>query len=267
MTEAHPFPDLSTEFNNKRVLITGGTRGMGEAMVHRFALAGATVATTARTAPEQPDPSVLFIQADLATAQGAQLVVQRVQETFGGLDILVNNAGAAVARQGSFDSLSEDEWQDMLNVNLLAAVRLDRVFVPQMMEQGSGAVIHISSVAARVPFPHAAIAYSAAKAALAAYSKGLAKAAIAKGVRVNTVTPGFIETPLAHGFILHLAETQKLSEQAARQILMDMLGGVPLGRPGKAEEVAELVAFLASERAAFTSGANYVLDGGAIPSV
>jgi NAD(P)-dependent dehydrogenase (short-subunit alcohol dehydrogenase family) len=154
-----------------------------------------------------------------------------------------------------------------LNVNLLAAVRLDRAFIPGMLERKSGVVIHVSSVSHRLPFSNSTLAYAAAKGALTTYSKGLAKGVAPKGIRVNTISPGFIETAGAHGMILDISRGSGISEDAARQRIVDMLGGIPMGRPGKPEEVAELVSFLASDRAAFISGVDYVIDGGTIPTV
>jgi NAD(P)-dependent dehydrogenase (short-subunit alcohol dehydrogenase family) len=154
-----------------------------------------------------------------------------------------------------------------LDVNLLAAVRLDRAFVPGMIERQAGVVLHISSIQHRLPLHDSTLAYAAAKAALRTYSKGLANEVGPKGIRVNTVSPGFIETSGAHGMILQLAHSNGSSEDEARQQIMNMIGGIPMGRPGRPEEVAELVSFLASDRAASIHGADYVIDGGTMPTV
>ncbi|MEJ0042651.1 MAG: SDR family oxidoreductase [Rhizomicrobium sp.] len=267
MSTPYPFAVPADEFKDKRVLVTGGTKGMGEAMVRRFRLAGARVATTARAPSPGGEAAVLFVEADAGTAAGVQRVVDRIERDWGGVDILVNNVGGTETKAGGFEAWSDDDWQTVLNVNLLAAVRLDRAFVPGMLARKSGVVIHISSVSHLMPFAYGTLAYAAAKGALRTYSKGLAKGVAPGGVRVNMISPGFIETSGAHGMILDIARNDKVSEDAARQTIMDMLGGIPVGRPGKPEEVAELVAFLASERAAFVSGVDYVLDGGTIPTV
>jgi NAD(P)-dependent dehydrogenase (short-subunit alcohol dehydrogenase family) len=175
---------------------------------------------------------------------------------------LVNNVGGTETKAGGFEVLSDEDWQRILDVNLLAAVRLDRALLPGMIERKSGVVIHISSVAHRLPFPNSTLAYAAAKGALSTYSKGLAKGVAPKGVRVTMISPGFIETSGAKGMIADISRSSGISEDAARQRIMD----IPIGRTGRPEEVAELVAFLASDRGAFISGADYIIDGGTMPT-
>src|SRR5690349_6523537 len=267
MAQTYPFAVSIDEFKSKRVLVTGGTKGMGEAMVRRFLLSGAAVATTARSPlPQGQNPS-LFVQTDVGTAEGVQKVVGRIQQEWNGLDILVNCLGGSEAPNGGFRALTDDNWQRALNVNLLAAVRLNRAFVPGMIERKSGVVVHISSIQHRLPLYDATLAYAAAKGALRTYNKGLANEVGPNGVRVNMISPGFIETSGAHGMILQLAQSKSICEDAARQQIMDMIGGIPIGRPGRPEEVAELVAFLASDRAESIHGADYIIDGGTMPTV
>jgi NAD(P)-dependent dehydrogenase (short-subunit alcohol dehydrogenase family) len=267
MTMAYYFPVLKDEFKGKRVLVTGGTKGMGEAMVRRFAWGGASVATTARSPLHADQKPALFVQADLGTQDGVLEVVGRILQEWGGVDILVNNVGGSEAPNGGFQALSDENWQRALEVNLLAAVRLDRAFVPGMIERQLGVVIHISSIQHRLPLHDSTLAYAAAKGALRTYSKGLANEVGPRGIRVNMISPGFIETSGAHGMILQLAQSSGSNEDDARQKIMNMIGGIPLGRPGRPEEVAELVGFLASDRAASIHGADYVIDGGTMPTV
>ncbi|HET6408343.1 MAG TPA: SDR family oxidoreductase [Chthoniobacteraceae bacterium] len=260
-------PVEADEFAGKRVLVTGGTKGMGEAIAKRFARAGATVLITARTVPHGAADSENFIQADLSTAEGTEKVVREVLARRGGVDILVNNVGGSAAPSGGFAVLTDEDWHVALNGNLLCAVRLDRGLLPGMLERRSGVIIHISSIQRSLPLYQATLAYAAAKAALTNYSKGLSKEVGPKGVRVNSVAPGFIETTAAEALIDRLAASAGTDRNTAVQGLMDSLGGIPIGRPGRPEEVAELVVFLASSRAPSIHGSEYVIDGGTIPTV
>lgn len=267
MTTAPRFTSDPNEFAGRRALVTGGTQGMGEAIVRRLTAGGARVATTARSPLPEGQTPESFVQADVSTVAGVARVVEAVTEKLGGLDILVHNVGGSSAPSGGFAALTDEEWARELDTNLLAAVRLDRAFLPGMLERRGGVVVHVSSIQRRLPLYEATLGYAAAKAALTTYSKGLAKEVGPKGVRVNSVAPGFIETDAAHRLIVRLAAQRGVDEAAARQGLMDSLGGIPIGRPGRPEEVAELVAFLASDRAASIHGGEYVIDGGTVPAI
>ena len=266
---AHPsFFFDPAEFTGKRVLVTGGTRGMGLAIVRRFAAGGATVISTARSPLSDAVTSVaLFVEADIATREGVDEVIGKCLDRFGGIDILINNVGGSSAPSGGVLALSDADWQHTLDMNLLAAVRLDRGLLPGMLARGWGVIIHVSSIQRRLPLFEATLAYAAAKAALTTYGKGLAKEVGPKGIRVNSLAPGFIETTAAERLIQRLAEQGGTSADAARQGLMDSLGGIPIGRPGRPEEVAELAAFLVSEWAASIHGSEYAIDGGTVPVV
>jgi NAD(P)-dependent dehydrogenase (short-subunit alcohol dehydrogenase family) len=256
-----------SEFSGKRALVTGGTKGMGEAIVQRLRGSGASVVTTARSAPPDLSPPDLFVGADISTAEGTQKVISYVLDRLGGIDILINNVGGSSAPGGGFAALTDEHWQAALNQNLFAAVRLDRGLLPSMLKQGSGVIIHISSIQRRLPLFDATLAYAAAKAALSNYSKGLSNEVGPKGIRVVSIAPGFIQTTAATALIDRLAASSGTDANTAREQLMESLGGIPLGRPGWPAEVAELVAFLASDRAASITGSEYVIDGGTIPTI
>jgi NAD(P)-dependent dehydrogenase (short-subunit alcohol dehydrogenase family) len=257
----------AAELTGKRALVTGGTQGVGAAIVSRLVKSGAKVATTARSDPSSADIWDLFIRADVTSPDGVRVVAGAVLERYGSLDILVHNVGGSSAPAGGFSALTDEEWQRELDLNLLAAVRLDRALLPEMLKRKSGVVVHVSSIQRVLPLYDATLAYAAAKAALSTYSKGLANEVGPKGVRVVAVAPGFTETSAAHRLILRLADEQGVDESTARQGLMDSLGGIPIGRPNRPEEVAELIAFLVSDRAATIHGVEYVIDGGTVPTV
>jgi NAD(P)-dependent dehydrogenase (short-subunit alcohol dehydrogenase family) len=265
---SNKFPFFANEFIRKRALVTGGTSGIGEAVARRLLDGGAKVITTSRNSKsDHEERDHIFIEADLSTSEGCTKVINEIISRFGGVDILVNVLGASSAPTGGFSVLSDDEWQKELNINLLAAVRLDRGLLPAMLKQGSGVIIHISSIQRRLPLYESTLAYAAAKAALTTYSKGLSNEVGPKGVRVNTVAPGWIETSAAQGLLQRMAKQAGTDVEAARQVLMKSLGGIPIGRPGRPEEVAELVAFLVSNRALSINGSEYVIDGGTVPTV
>jgi len=254
------------ELEGKRALVTGGTKGVGEAVVAALREVGAAVLTTARSRPANSAHADHFVAADVSTAEGCAVVVHAVRDRLGGIDIVVHVVGGSSAPAGGFAVLDDNEWRKALDQNLFAAVRLDRALLPSMIEQGSGVIIHITSIQRQLPLPDATIAYAAAKAALSNYSKGLSKEVSPKGVRVVRVSPGWVETDGAVGLVEEIARKNATDYEGARKIVMDSLGGIPIGRPAKPREVADLVAFLASPRAASITGTEYVIDGGTVPT-
>jgi NAD(P)-dependent dehydrogenase (short-subunit alcohol dehydrogenase family) len=249
-----------------RALVSGGTKGVGEAVVTQLRNAGVRVLTTARSRGADSGDE-MFVAADVTRAEGCAEIADAVRKRLGGVDIVVHVVGGSSAPAGGFAVLNDEVWQTELNLNLLAAVRLDRALLPAMIEQGSGVVVHVTSIQSQLPLPQSTIAYAAAKAALSNYSKGLSKEVSPKGVRVVRVSPGWVETTAATALIGRLAAEAGSDEKTTRERLMDSLGGIPIGRPAKPNEVAELIAFLVSPRAASITGSEYVIDGGTIPTV
>lgn len=255
-----------TEFAGKRVLVSGGTRGLGRATVDRFLAGGAKVITAARGMLE-PIEGVEFIQADLMTSNGSEALVEAALERLGGIDVLAHVLGGSTTPGGGFVALSDDYWLSELNLNLLAAVRLDRLLIPQMIERGQGAVVHVTSIQSVLPLPDATTAYASAKAALRTYSKSISKELGPKGVRVNVVSPGWIMTEGTDVFLKRIQAANGGTVEDARQLVLAGLGGISIGRGAEPSEVADLIAYLASDRAAAIHGAEFVIDGGTVPTV
>jgi NAD(P)-dependent dehydrogenase (short-subunit alcohol dehydrogenase family) len=242
---------IPDEFEGRRALVTGGSRGIGAAVARRLLESGATVVTSARSKTEDTPEASTFISADIRSVSGTQKLVDEALGVLGGLDILVNNAGAAVVHLDG--NISDDEWLDSLNINFLSAVRLTAAALPALQQSEHASVINISSNAtdmAALPLLH----YAAAKAALDVYGRGLAKG-LAPNIRVNTVTPGSVETPGGTAILEEFAGAMGTTAEA-------MGASLPMGRSGDSRDIAEMVAFLASDRAQWITGINYKVDGG-----
>ncbi|TFW27260.1 SDR family oxidoreductase [Duganella callida] len=252
-----------SSLQNRRVLVTGGTKGVGREVVARMHAEGARVLTTARSLSGELPPDVIFVSSDLTTAAGCATVAEAVHERLGGVDVIVHVAGGSSAPAGGFSVLDDVEWERALNFNLMPAVRLDRALAPGMVERGQGVIIHVTSIQGRLPLPASTTAYAAAKAALSNYSKSLSKEISPKGVRVLRVSPGWIETEAATAFVNELAAKAGHSYEEAKAGVMQALGGIPLGRPAQPREVADLIAFLAISEG--LTGQEFIIDGGTIP--
>lgn len=250
----------------RRALITSGTRGAGAATVDLFRQLGAQVLTTARTRPDAL-AGELFVAADLTTNEGCSALAAAVRERLGGVDVIVHMLGGSSAPAGGFSALGDADWQKELDLNLMPAVRLDRELVPEMMSRGSGVVVHVTSIQRALPLPEATTAYAAAKAALSTYSKSLSKEVSPRGVRVVRVSPGWIATEASVQLAERLALESGADVEEGKRKIMESLGGIPIGRPSTPEEVANLIAFLASDRAGSITGSEYVIDGGTVPTV
>ena len=259
--------NFNNELSGKIALVTGGTRGAGKAIADRFVKAGATVIIVARNTPEEMNEKLHFISADLTKTEGTRKVVEGVLAAYKRLDILINNLGGSETKGGGFAVLNDDDWERTIHANLLAPVRLDRAFLPQMIERGNGVIIHIASIQGRLPLYDSTLPYAAAKAGLINYSKGLSNEVSPKGVRVLTVSPGWMMTTAATRMMERIAESSNSTIEQATQRVMDGLGGIPFGRPAQPEEIADFVGFLVSPRATYLTGTEYVIDGGTIPTV
>ena len=249
-------------------IVTGASRGIGLAIVRALAASDVRViAGSLKTSGELDelarDGQVRIAELDLSQPDGPGRLIALAGDQ---IDILVNNVGSAPARTGGFLSITDEDWQATLNLNLLAAVRATRGALPAMQAAGRGAIVSICSVNARLPDP-AVLDYSAAKAALASFSKSLSKEVGPQGIRVNTISPGPVATDLWLGQS-GVAQTvsratgarpEDVQRQAAQQMVT--------GRFTRADEVADLALFLASDRAANITGADFVIDGGLIPTL
>ncbi|OJH40237.1 oxidoreductase [Cystobacter ferrugineus] len=243
--------DLSKEFTGRRALVTGGSRGIGATIAQRLLDGGAEVVVAARSRSDVTPAAATFISGDVSTSEGAKAIAAEALAALGGLDILVNNAGGSRVFAGGVSTIPDEEWHDTFALNLLSAVRLTNAVLPALRASKAAAVVNISSTAATMPFGPTAH-YGAAKAALDAYSRTLAVELAPDGIRVNVVTPGPISTPGAD----ELRKTfPGISSDAWLQYL-------PLGRIGTTDDIAEVVALLASDRGRWLTGVNYRVDGG-----
>ena len=237
------------ELKGAVVLITGGTRGIGRAIAERFKEVGATVYITGtneeRTKAVAQELGVKGVKMDVSDREEVKRVVSEIVEREGRIDILVNNAG--ITRDALFIRMKDEDWDAVVNTNLNGVYNTTRAVVPHMVKKRKGVVINISSV---VGFTGnvGQVNYSATKSALIGFTKSLAKELGGRGIRVNTVAPGYITTDM----------TKAIPEK----IKAELLKSIPLRREGEPREVADAVLFLASDMASYITGTTLHVNGG-----
>lgn len=262
---------MDLRLNGKTAVVTGASTGIGLAVTRALAEEGVRVTAAARSLSDDlarlaSRLQVHFVPVDLSAPDGPARLIEEAVGTFGGLDVLVNNVGAIRPRLGGFASVTDDDWMWGLTINFLAAVRTTRAALPHLLERGAGVIVTISSVNAFLPDPEI-IDYCAAKAALTNFCKALSKEVGPRGIRVNTISPGPVATPLWLGADGVAATFAQASGGEPDAVTRQAAAGTVTGRFTRPEEVADLALLLASERAGNTTGADFVIDGGLVTTL
>ena len=261
---------MDLHLGGKIAVVTGASQGIGWAITRALVDEGATVVAGARSSgPDLPaletGGRVVFVPVDLTTTAGPIELVARAAD-LGGVDILINNAGAVTPRPGGFTSVTDEDWDHSIALTLMAAVRTTRAALPQMTRRGGGSIVTISSVNAYLPDP-LVIDYSASKAALTNFCKSLSKELGPSGIRVNTISPGPVETALwlgDHGVAQTVAQAAGVK---AGDVAANAAADAVTGRFTRPEEVADLALLLASDRTGNVTGADFSIDGGLVQTL
>lgn len=250
----------------KVALVAAASKGLGKASALELAREGARVVIAARGEEDlmaaadeirgATGAEVLPVRADVTALADIEALVRAAQDAFGNVDILVNNAGGP--RPGTFTDMSDEDWLAALNLNLMSTVRLTRLVLQGMQQRGWGRIINLTSISVKQPLPNIILS-NAARSAVVAMAKTLALQVAADGITVNNVCPGTILTDRVRSLAANTAQQQGITQEEA---LAAMQADIPAGRIGRPEELAALVAFLASDRAAYITGATIQVDGG-----
>jgi NAD(P)-dependent dehydrogenase (short-subunit alcohol dehydrogenase family) len=264
---------VDLKLRDKVAIVTGASKGIGLAVTRAFVDEGVRVIAGARDVGGDLGAlagrgAVHAMAVDLSKPDGPRALIALAAQ-HGGVDILVNNVGAVALRLDGFSSVTDDEWSSSLNLNFMAAVRATRAALPLMLKRGGGSIVTISSVNAFLPDP-GIIDYCAGKAALTNFSKALSKEVGPKGIRMNTVSPGPVETALwlgPDGVAATVAKASGVDAETAKKQVVASQGGFATGRFTRPEEVADLVLFLASDRSGNITGADFVIDGGLVKTL
>lgn len=241
---------MNWNLNGKKTLITGGTRGIGLTIVREFLNLGASVITVARDRRNLPDDltdKVIFLEGDMTDQAFRSIMISKIETEYGKLDVLVNNTGTNI-RKG-FETYSEEEYRKIFEVNLFSMMDLTQRLFPSLKASGKASIVNIASIAGTIDVGSGA-PYGMTKASIIQFARHLAVEWAAHGIRINTVSPWYVRTPL----------TEPVLSQPER--LEKILGRTPMGRIGTTEEVASIVAFLAMDAASYITGQNIQVDGG-----
>jgi NAD(P)-dependent dehydrogenase (short-subunit alcohol dehydrogenase family) len=263
---------LDLELAGQTVVVTGAGRGIGLAVTEAFLAAGSHVVAGSRERTGELDAltkqgaQLTVVELDLAAPGGPAALVKAAVAAHGGVDVLVNNVGAVRPRVDGFLATTDADWEWALTINLMAAVRATRAALPHLLATGDGRIVTVSSVNARLPDP-LVIDYSAAKAALSNFCKSLSKQVGPRGVRVNSVSPGPVETALWHGGDGVAATVGRSQGVDPREVARAAAAQAATGRFTRPSEVADLVVFLASRRSGNVTGADFLIDGGMIDAL